>query len=125
MKYTEKVNSYTLKVPTFGGQKIHCSIISVNVLDIEKFLSSRDIGCEIEDNGLIDATIVYKNHSPLDTTTFGYKLIHTSRDSRGSFSSDLYVPCDWDENHPIVMKIKGTAKEEAKAEESYYSRLWV
>jgi len=122
--YTTKVHSYTLMVPS-GRNFNHLSVISVNELDIPEFLKNRGSGCKVVDNGLIDARSVSKQFSPWDTILFGFKAIHTSRDSRGCFQGEDHVPCNWDDNHEIVKKIKGIAIEEAKAQDNYYSRLWV
>lgn len=125
MKYTTKVHLYTLKIPTIGRCYNHLTVLSVEPIDAEKFLADRDYGCILEDDGLVDAKEVHQTNSPWNARIYGYKKIHTSRDSRGCFSSDIYVPDNWDDNHPIVQKIKGIAKEEAKAENNYYSRVWV
>ena len=124
MEYTTQVHHYTLKIPTIGMCYNHLTVLSVEPLDTEKFLSDRK-GCILDDNGLVTAKEVYQTCSPWDAKIYGYKKIHTSRDSRGCYQGDIYVPCNWDENHPIVQKIKGIAKQEQEAENNYYSRAWV
>lgn len=125
MAYTTQVHAYTLKVPNFGKNYYHFHVRSVTPLDVEAFLKNRTKGSVIEDNGMVEAKEEHKTNSPWDVTLYGYKKVHTSRDSRGVFNSDIYVPCNWDEAHPIVQKINGKAKQEAENENRYYSRLWV
>lgn len=127
MEYTTQVHAYTLKVPCWpwdGTRFNHFQVRSVAPLDVEAFMKGRD-KCLIEDNGMVEANEIHTTNSPWNTMLYGYKRIHTSRDSRGCYTGDVNVPCNWDDNHPIVQKIKGIATEEAKAENNYYSRLWV
>ena len=124
MEYTTQVHLYTLKIPTFGSCYNHLTVLSVEPLDTEKFLSDRK-GCILDDDGLVTAKEVRQTNSPWDARIYGYKKIHTSCDSRGCYQYDIYVPCNWDENHPIVEKIKGKAKQEQENENNYYSRAWV
>ena len=123
MAYTTQVHVYTLKVPNRGGFN-NFQVCSVKPLDMENFLKNR-ANCIVEDNGMVEATQVFTTHSPWNTILYGYKQIHTSRDSRGCYNHDVNVPCDWDENHPIVQKIKGISKGEAHNQDRYYSQLWV
>ncbi len=128
MAYTTQVHDYTLKVPCWpwnGKNFNHFTIRSVTPLDVEAFLKTRAKGCIVVDNGMVEAQEQHTTNTPWNPILYGYKKIHTSRDSRGVYKSDIHVPCDWDENHPIVQKIKGMAKGEADAENRYYSRLWV
>lgn len=126
MEYTTQVHAYTLKIPArYGSSYNELSVLSVEPVDTEKFLKTRDSGCILEYHGLVEAKETHTTCSPWDGYLYGYKKIHTSRDSRGCFSSDIHVPCNWDENHPIVKKIKGKAKQEQEAENNYYSRVWV
>ena len=124
MEYTTQVHLYTLKIPTLGRCYNHLTVLSVEPLDTEKFLSDRK-GCILDDDGLVTAKEVYQTCSPWDAKIYGYKQIHTSRDSRGCYTGDVNVPCNWDDNHPIVQEIKGIAKQEQDAENRYYSRVWV
>ena len=125
MEYTTKVHLYTLKIPTISRCYNHLTVLSVEPIDAEKFLADMDYGCILEDDGLVDAKEVHQTNSPWNARIYGYKNIHTSRDSRGCYQGDIYVPCNWDENHPIVKEIKGKAKQEQEAENTYYSRAWV
>jgi hypothetical protein len=88
-------------------------------------LEGRGEGCLVEDKGMVEATKIFTTNSPWNTMLYGYKQIHTSRDSRGRYNHDVNVPCDWDENHPIVQEIKGIAKGESHNQDRYYSQLWV
>lgn len=127
MAYTTQVHSYTLKVPTFPSSRsfYHYSIKSVMPLDIEGYLKKCLKGSVIVDNGMVEATEICKGYSPDSITLRGYKIIHENRTSRGEFSSNMWVPEDWDENHPIMEKVNKLKDEQRKSEDSYYSRLWV
>jgi hypothetical protein len=128
MAYTTQVHDYTLKVPCWpwnANSFNHFTIRSVTPLDVEAFLKPRGTDCIVVDNGMVEAKEQHTTCSPWDTMLYGYKKIHTSRDSRGVYNSDVHVPCNWDDNHPIVQKIKGIAKQEAENENNYYSRIWV
>ena len=126
MEYTTQVHSYTMMIPMgIGDNYYHFSILSVDPIDMEAQLKGRDKGTKIVDNGMVDASPVLKTHSPWNTTTKGYKMVHTSRTSRGEYSHDVYVPENWDENHPKIIDIRKQAKQENENENHYYSRPWV
>lgn len=126
MEYTTQVHSYTMMIPMgIGDNFYHFSILSVEPIDMEAYLKGREKGSKIVDNGMINASPVSKTHSPWNTTTFGYKMVHTSRNSRGEYAHDVYVPENWDENHPKMKEIRNQGKQENENQNHYYSRPWV
>ena len=132
MAYTTQVHSYTLKghnQNVWSNCKFYTSaFLSTTELDDEYFKPylTRDPNAEVIYNGVVDAKEITKTHSqPNEVTLEGYKYIHENKDSRGSYVSTVYVPKNWDENHPTVQNLKSIKLGQQTSQDRYYSQKWV